>query len=154
MITIPSEMLSELAEAYLLASTPGFLYRKLLQSKALQDLLKSHTVDELRATVTEVEGLQSPTVKEISTGYAAAVALSQSSPESLKYLIDSRSFKRLSWIPRIYELCNFLLAHPLTPPSLGHRPRLPITDLNPRLTIEFPPVFSKRSENLTEFKYD
>lgn len=105
MIDIIHKELDELREIYLLANTPGQIYRWFRESKILSDLAVKENEQELIEQYTARSNKEERTIDDVVIAYAILVVISFFEYGEGKLLLEKLDLSKLQWaedLKRIY----------------------------------------------------
>jgi hypothetical protein len=97
---------SQLAQIYLVANTPSYLFRHYKADSSIWELARRYSVDELVSAIAEIANLNERTLNHIVLAYAALVALSFKNPREVEAAASRVSFDRLNWAQHILALAK------------------------------------------------
>lgn len=95
-----------LVRNYLVANTPGYLYRNYRSDASVLEMASRNTIEDLISLAVKTENATQRTLREVVFAYAAIVALTfKNHSEVLKKTKDV-SFVNLEWANKLLELGN------------------------------------------------
>ncbi len=107
-MTIPENInVKSLREAYILANTPGYLYKRFLENPSVHRLARTQTTDELLGMYRAAVDTNDPTADDIALGYAALVAVTLKDYREARAALERLRNNDLRWADSIIEM--FLL---------------------------------------------
>jgi hypothetical protein len=101
MLNLTPQTREVLEERYMFANTPGYILRHFREAPAVKQLATSHSIAQLVAVVTAVEGKPSPSIEDIVDGYSAIVALTYFENVDLKAIAAAFPNRKLVWATKI-----------------------------------------------------
>lgn len=105
MIDSSSPEFDALAQVYLVANTPGYLFRRFRTSPLVQRLGASYPAHELANVIRNFIALGAPTLKDSVTCCIAAAALASKSPSEVLQEISELPTQRSVWLSDLLQLC-------------------------------------------------
>jgi len=102
-IELSSTTTENLVQTYMVANTPGYLYKHYRRMEALQELRKRYSPEELATFVEEVDTSPEASLEDVVKAYAATVALTLGDNSSAVAVVEGLRVERLAWVKRIVE---------------------------------------------------
>ncbi len=95
-----------LANIYMVANTPSYLFRHYRNNSSVQDFADAHSIEELAAEIQRVSSiaLDQRTVDDIAVAYAAVVGLTFKDAAQVDAVIANLDFSKILWAQRILFL--------------------------------------------------
>lgn len=95
-----------LANIYMVANTPSYLFRHYRNNSSVQDFADAHSIEELVAEIRRVSSIEltKRTVDDIAVAYAAVVGLTFKDAPLVKAAIADVDFSKILWAQRILFL--------------------------------------------------
>lgn len=95
-----------LANIYMVANTPSYLFRHYRNNSSVQDFADAHSGEDLVAEIKRVSAisLSERTVDDIAVAYAAVVGLTFKEAPGVKALVENVDLSRILWAERILFL--------------------------------------------------
>jgi hypothetical protein len=97
---------SQLAQIYLVANTPSYLFRHYRADSSIWEVARRYSVAELVLSVAEIAHLDERTLNQVVLAYAALVALSFKNPKEVHAATAHVSFAGLNWAEHLLALAS------------------------------------------------
>jgi ribosome biogenesis GTPase A len=106
MIDIPDKVFSSAERAFLLANTPGYLYRNLRDIKWTRKIAREVSAEELVNQIDKIDNIENPNLEDIVTAYIFLVSLTYHKPEEVFKSLRKLEVNSLNWIGDIISIWN------------------------------------------------
>ena len=104
MIRLSRAEIDALFGHYLVANTPGFLYRHMREEPTVQRLAEERSVEELSESIREVNDTEERDASEVALAYACLIALTLKFTKPAEVAINELVCPNLEWLPSIVSL--------------------------------------------------
>jgi hypothetical protein len=104
MLSFDTVGLRRLAEIYLMANTPAFLFRQFRADASLRSFARASSSADLVGQVTSYSSSPSRSLEDLAKSYAALVALTLRDTDEVLPLLRAANVSGLDWAQAIIEL--------------------------------------------------
>ena len=96
--------IDQLAQTYLVANTPSYLYRHYRSDQSVQDFARHNNTEDLVSIAEQISRFKNRTLEDLILAYAAIVALTFKDFREVKDALGRASFTGLDWATDIIKL--------------------------------------------------